>query len=528
MKKLNHLVLALFIFALIKAAYGSVYSDPTRPPGFPRELPPAAAHAQAAQKNASQGGDTFTASYDLVKGWNVISFPFSKVLATRGFTRKLLHYEGGSYYTIDPNSEISRINPRWGYLVYADNPGKASALGVHNNRHIRSVSLGCGWNLIACPSSKSAPWSRLLAVIGSSSQPALDVAGLPSSGENYWISSRAYRFDRGLESIDLKAPEAVIPSKQGLWVFVWHPLTLTVAPGAEQVGTLRIERVVPSSVAPGQTATIDGNGFCTSPSAIFLAGVPINADYILSWSATRIVFRVPTYVMSGSLVVVVNGTPSNKVDLTVSEGGGPAAGATLTGKVQDGNKRPLAGVLIMLQNGMSSYSKADGTFLIEHLPAGEYGIEGSLTGHRSAHGTIALGEGGSKNLLITLSSYDEVLPASLPASPAEPLKKKDEQIASEKGTLYAVASAYYYSNKRWWVYRIDVTEWGNGSYYWHNTWYNDYGDVNYELKCPGARIGKIYNFKVEWRTRDGSKIYTNTWQRKMYKESQKENFDTPY
>ncbi len=54
------------------------------------------------------------------------------------------------------------------------------------------------------------------------------------------------------------------------------------------------------------------------------------------------------------------------------------------------------------------------------------------------------------------------------------------------------------------------------------------GDVYYELKCPGARIGKTYNFKIEWRTRDGSKVYNNTFQRKMYKQYQKENFDTPY
>ncbi len=90
-----------------------------------------------------------------------------------------------------------------------------------------------------------------------------------------------------------------------------------------------------------------------------------------------------------------------------------------------------------------------------------------------------------------------------------------------------MASAYYYGNTRWWVYRIDVKEWGDGNYSWHNTWYNDYGDTYYELPCPGARIGKIYNIKVEWRSKDNAKILTNTWQRKVYSQSQRENFDSP-
>jgi hypothetical protein len=532
MKKiLSPLFCALFFFSFISVVYGGIYCDPARPPGFPKDPPPPAEamHGKgpaAAQK--TQGNEAFTVTYDLTKGWNIISFPFRCVLETKGFKRKLLHYEGGSYYTVDPVTEASQINTRRGYIVYADAPVKVSARGLHNNRHIRSISLECGWNLIGCPSSKPAPWSRLAAVISSSTQPAIDVAGLPASGENYWISSRAYRFDRGLESVDIKAPEAVIPTKRGLWLFVWHPLTLTVMPGAEQVQQLRIDRVTPASVAPGQTVTIDGNGFLTSPSALFISGVPIGVEHILSWSPARIVFRVPTYVMSGSLVIMVNGTPSNKMELAISDTP-EASGATLTGKVQDGNKSPLAGALVMLGNGMSSYSKADGTFLVEHVPAGEHSLEGSLTGHRSAQGKITLAEGGSKALLITLSTYDEVLPVALPATTAEkPEKSAEERIASEKGTLYAVAAAYYYGNKRWWVYRIDVTEWGNTSYYWHNTWYSDYGDVNYELKCPGARIGKTYNFKVEWRTRDGSKVYTNTWGRKMYKQYQKENFDTPW
>ena len=98
----------------------------------------------------------------------------------------------------------------------------------------------------------------------------------------------------------------------------------------------------------------------------------------------------------------------------------------------------------------------------------------------------------------------------------------------EKGTLYAVASAGTVDNKRWWVYRIEVNEWGNSNYSWKNTWYNDYGDTYFELKCPGARIGKTYNYRIEWRSKVDVRTYTNTWSRKMYKDDQRENFDRPW
>lgn len=522
----------LFFFCCVNLIFGGVYCDPTRPPGFPTNPPPAAGHSTAKAAAAPQGSEAFTVTYDLAKGWNIISFPFSRLLETKGFRYKILRYSGGAYYAFDPVADVSQINPRWGYIVYSDGPAKVTARGVPNNRNIRSLTLDCGWNLICCPSTRSAPWNRIAAVISSSTQVALDVAGLPSSGKNYWICSRAYRFNRGLESVDIKAQGAVIPSKQGLWLYVWHPLILTVMPENTQAQQIKIDSATPASTIPGQTVTVEGKGFGTSPTGLFINGVPIAEEYILSWSSTRIMFRVPSYVESGKLMVSINGTCSNKVAFAVGAGGSAQKSSKLSGKVQDGSKRPLGGALVILGNGMSSYSKGDGTFIIERIPPGEYSVQGSLTGHRSAQGKIALLEGVSKALLITLNSYDEAVPAAQSTS-AAPSKgrtetKKDEHIESEKGTLYAVASAYYYGGKRWWVYRIDVSEWGNSNYHWHNTWYNDYGDVYQELKCPGARIGKAYNFKVEWRTKDASKIYTNSWQRKMYKESQKENFDTPY
>jgi len=522
----------LFFFCCGNLVFGVVYCDPTRPPGFPAKPPPAAGHSTAAPAPVPRGSEAFTVTYELVKGWNIISFPFSRLLETKGFRYKILRYSGGAYYAFDPASDISQINPRWGYIVYSDRPAKVSARGIKNNRNIRSLTLDCGWNLICCPSDRSAPWNRIAAAISSSTQVALDVAGLSSSQNNYWICSRAYRFDRGLESVDIKAQGAIIPSMQGLWLYVWHPLTLTVMPENAHTKQLVINSVTPASTFPGQTVTVEGKGFGTSPTGLFINGVPITEEFILSWSSTRIMFHVPSYVESGKLMVFINGTCSNKAALAISGGAGPQESATLSGKVQDGSRQPLGGALVILGNGMSSYSKGDGTFIIERIPPGEYSVQGSLAGHRSAQGKIALLQGVSKALLITLNSYDEAVPVShrtsaAPSSGSAELKK-NEHIASEKGNLYAVASAYYFGGKRWWVYRIDVSEWGNSNYHWHNTWYNDYGDVYQELKCPGARIGKAYNFKIEWRTKDGSKTYQNTWQRKMYKENQKENFDTPY
>ncbi|MDQ7825379.1 MAG: IPT/TIG domain-containing protein [Candidatus Eremiobacteraeota bacterium] len=511
------------------AGGGGANCDPTRPPSFPKDPPPAcgapSGHVPAPPRKASEG-EPFTRTYQLVKGWNIVSFPFSRVLELKGFKRMLLSYGGGSYYLLDGQNNPSEVNPRLGYLVYADAPGVATARGIPNNANIRAVSFECGWNLCGCPKEKNIPWNMLGAVIGTSMHLAGDVAALPGDEGNYWLSARVYRFNKGLLSEDIRtAGTALIPG-QGTWVFVWHPLNLTVMPG-KQSGA-RLDRVTPSSVSPGQTVTLEGSGLGSDVAGLFLAGVPIKGDYILSWSPTRIMFRVPSYAMSGSLLVCMNRTPSNKLSLTVSEDQGPGAGGTLSGKIQDGNKRPLKGALVMLSNGLSAYSKDDGTFLIGHIPAGEWTLDASLTGHRAAHGKVSLGENASKAFLITLTAYGEVVPqASESSGAAAGRTSSEEKIVSEKANLDVVVSAYYYGNTRWWVYRVYVKEWGNGNYYWHNTWYNDAGDTYYELKCPGARMGKTYTVYAEWRSKENSKILTNSWQRKIYKQYQKENFDSP-
>jgi hypothetical protein len=91
--------LAVFLTNCIHASWGGVYCDTTRPPGFPKDPPPYAEQLQGKAKQApqnSQNAEQFTVTYDLARGWNIISFPFYRVgvraEAAPLWRRELLYY----------------------------------------------------------------------------------------------------------------------------------------------------------------------------------------------------------------------------------------------------------------------------------------------------------------------------------------------------------------------------------------------------------------------------------------------------
>ena len=109
------------------------------------------------------------------------------------------------------------------------------------------------------------------------------------------------------------------------------PVTVTMG-GARSTGypfTLQvpvISSLEPTSGAPGTTVTLTGSGFETQQgaSAVRVGGVVATPTL---WNDNRITFAVPALAASGTVVVVVNSTPSAGVPFTVT---GPPAIGSLT------------------------------------------------------------------------------------------------------------------------------------------------------------------------------------------------------
>ena len=518
----------LFVINLA-ASFGEAKNDPSQPPGFPAKPPPRSSESSGRPAVPPPGSDRpFQITYSLAKGWNIISFPFSTVLETSGFSYKLLRYEAGAYYLVDPVKDCAQINTRWGYIAFSDRDTQARATGLPNKGEIQSASFNCGWNLVGTPSMNPPHWSRLVATIGSTTHRILDVTGPPGDNKNCWLSSRAFRFDRKLIPFDIPKESNVRVPGRGLWFYAWHPFTLTILQDEKSTIYPEIKTVKPSPASTGQTVTISGSGFGESPDTLCISGIPVTEKYLQSWSSERILFTVPSYAVAGELVAYNDGKPSNSARMDIIEQSPSSQGATLTGKVQDSSKNMVSGAFVALGNGLSAYTGEDGSFTIAHVPQGEQTIQVSRVGHTTSGGKVTMPESGSKTVLLTLPVETPVSAAPASYIPERADNRSKEKKKAEKGTLYAVASAGTVDNKRWSVYRIDVAEWGDPNYSWKNIWYNDYGDTYYELKCPGAHIGQTYNFKIEWRCKIDGKSYTNTWSRKMYKDGQRENFDRPW
>ena len=123
------------------------------------------------------------------------------------------------------------------------------------------------------------------------------------------------------------------------------PVTVTMG-GARSTGypfTLQvpvISSLEPTSGAPGTTVTLTGSGFETQQgaSAVRVGGVVATPTI---WNDNRITFAVPALAASGTVVVVVNSTPSAGVPFTVT--GPPAIGSLTPASGLPGSLVTIAG-----------------------------------------------------------------------------------------------------------------------------------------------------------------------------------------
>lgn len=200
--------------------------------------------------------------------------------------------------------------------------------------------------------------------------------------------------------------------------------------------------------------------------------------------------------------------------LPVSRTGG---GASLSGLVTDSSGKPIKGARVTLAGGQSAHTDSSGSFYMTNLP-GETVEKIMITknGYNTGRGTVSLASGETKRLKVSLS----------PSSSA----KKQEADKPKKGcfTVHANTIRVGPRDRRVYVYRIEVSEDGNASRHWQNTWWNDDGDVYKELICDGAEIGKLYNISVTWKARGRrGNERSDKWTKRFTSDDQKFTFDHP-
>lgn len=187
-------------------------------------------------------------------------------------------------------------------------------------------------------------------------------------------------------------------------------------------------------------------------------------------------------------------------------------GGVVAGRVQDSSGKGLYGASIKINGSERARTDHRGGFRISGVPAGEHGITVYLSGYRTAKGTVSLGPGESRDILISLSSISGDPPGQSP------------QVRRTRLTIQA--HPFRSDGARYTVRRIEVTEQGGAGRTWKNTWYRTY-DSYVELPCDDAEFGRYYRVTVtwyNWRSRDE---VTSSWEPRVWRDSQKESYSRP-
>lgn len=188
--------------------------------------------------------------------------------------------------------------------------------------------------------------------------------------------------------------------------------------------------------------------------------------------------------------------------------GGEGVGS-LAGKVESYKGRGLVGATVRLGDGQSTVTDASGGFRLEGIAPGDYTVQVSCKGFKTAGGKVHIEAGQTRSLLVNL--------------------KRDGAAADSSRSVTLWVEAYTVSNggRRSWVSKIEVWEWGNSRRTWSNYWWSDTGDTYRSLACPGARMNQSYEIAITWTAGKGYRTRRTVFQRKVWSSSQVERFYHP-
>lgn len=480
---------------------GRPWLDPLHAPPLPDQAPPAIAVTSQTPTISNFGGPY--QSLFCGKGWQILSFPVGRLDAIQGLPRQLIAKGPNGVRYIDPVNHPEAVEPGSAYITYFDEPTTITYTGPTNNGYYRNTRLYAGWNLVGCPSDKPIPLANVTLTRpgGTTARPneVMDSSTTPGSA---WLFSTAYAFNQGKwhkGTIGQAALSSFNPG-QVLVVFCWSEISINwnIVPPSSGVPVLG--SVSPAKVAPGQAVVLKGRYFGEpGHGVVSITGLPIQPEYITFWEPGTVKFRMPPGCKSGKVHIMVDRFPSNPMPIQILPSTSQVNGASddlrtgaLVGEVVDNNGYPLANAQIALDDGQQTVSNIKGMFSVPELPPHTSQVYITLPGYKSAKGTVHIKPGEVRTLKVSLS----------------PTKSEDVGARSQEasGTFSVVAEAFSVGthDKRFWVYKLEVWEYGNYAKRWSKTWWDDLGDSRYELSCPEASVGRSYCVVVTWRNADGN------------------------
>jgi len=493
--------------------------DPRVRPAFPTAPPPPIPDTPPVN-NPAVTGDVQAVEIPLIQGWNLISLPFIAVSRVEGFNRAWLQIAASQYVPIDPVHDPASIAAGRAYLAWADQPATARVVGVLNQGQPFETRLYAGWNLLCCPSGTPVALDSLTVSRVGNTRRFEDALGAAATS---WIFSNCRQFDgQAVQEIPMSGA-SLAPGKV-VGIFAWGDCELHW--NVRSVGAApRIQQITPDPVVPGQRAVIEGSGFGIPGAGIITVnGFPAQPENVVSWSDTRIEVNVPPGAPPGKtrkVAILVNRVPSNALDVRIAAApkiSGRALGA-LTGMVTDASGRPLAGTQVMLDDGQSAVTSADGKFRIDNLPADRYVAYVSRAGYKTGTGQIQVGPGETRSLRVSLSP-EPVPGTTTPTRAAEPR-------SPEQSTTLTVAGYPWNSGgKRYYVKKIVAWEYGNSGREWRDSWWSDTGNSSVELKCSPVYVGRSYRVIITWVDAEGNEK-NGGWNPEIWKRDQRESYYNP-
>ncbi|MCE7875544.1 hypothetical protein DYH09_34980 [bacterium CPR1] len=492
---MRHLLVLFGI--LVCAAAAQNFHDPRVYPEWPTTPPPTIAPGATAPDPARMEG--LKKSFPSYQGWSVVVFPFARLTAARGYPRMLLSLGPAGFTQVDPVNHPEQVDTSQAYITFFDQAGQVSLVGQAQAGK-RITDLHPGWNLLAVPSSTPVAVEHITVTApGGLTRTPGEAASDSLQPGNAWLYALGLaRGAEGRVNIDLRQPRSplVKPGTAAL-IYSWGELELNwnLVPPAT---VPRIAGLSSSSLTPGQVLQVKGSGFGQpGHGTLTLGGLPVPPDSVVEWKSEQIRFKIPEGARSGNLMVMVDRYPSNRVAVTVAPGAGQAT-STLTGRVESSDRQPLGGAQVQLDSGYQATTSADGSFQVQGLPPGPHDVFVSKVGYRSGKGSVRMAPGESRNLLVSLS------PAGGQAVRAE--KKANFTV---RGYPYDLEGEGV-DGRHYWVYKMEVWEYGTNGRNWSRTWDTDVGNSYNELTCDGALVGRYYCMRLYWKSgrRDRTALWT--------------------
>ncbi len=192
--------------------------------------------------------------------------------------------------------------------------------------------------------------------------------------------------------------------------------------------------------------------------------------------------------------------------------------ATLVGEVVSYQGRPIKGARVALSSGQRGLTDQSGAFIIRNVPSDRLvRISVSKSGYKVGRGKIALNEGQTKRVKVELTKL-----------PKDRTADGEAVVRTGNFTVKAESLRVGPKERRLFISKIEVTQDGNLSKHWQNTWWDDNGDNYTELRCDNANLDETYNITITWKSRGKrAREVTGKWSRKLTSDDQTFTFSHP-